>query len=316
MCICLPITIVVINHNTRSDLCRCLNSIDRSEISEVIVVDNNSCDGSVEMVRSQYPWVNVIESANCGYGAAANLAIGRCCTDFILLVNSDVIFLPGCAQSLAASLQEQERVAIVGPRILNEDGSLQRSCFPFPTPLQLSIQIFSIVALAVRFRFIRSRVSADFPHDRPQSVPWLLGAALAIRKQAFDSVGGFDPSFFLYSEEVDLCLRLRQTGWDIFFDPSGSLVHIGRTSTKQYAEEMMALRYASTHRFYRLHYSGWRMLGLRILVTYSMIRNIVLDSVRALRDVPRGTHGFRMRRLATWRRILRYYWSRSFNAPI
>ena len=185
----MEIAAVVVSYNTRDLLRSCLESIRGEGLSEVVVVDNASTDGSPEMVQSEFPEVHLIANRhNPGYGGGANQGIAACRAPYVLLLNSDTLLGPGAPARLAAWLDRHSRAAIAGPRLLNPDGTLQSSCFPYLTP-------FNVLVLNTWL----NRLGRLLPRYRPtwRGTPsrdghWVKGAALAIRREAFAAVGGFD----------------------------------------------------------------------------------------------------------------------------
>jgi GT2 family glycosyltransferase len=247
----------------------------------VVVADNGSVDGSVEMVRQEFPKTTLmVNRDNPGYGAALNAAVAQCSSDYVLLLNSDTVLRPGALRILTARLDRYPRAAVIGPRLLNPDGSLQRSCFPFPSPFVPLFKRRPLSALVPHVPALRERYVGRFPHDRESRVPWVVGAALAVRRSAFDAVGGFDESFVMYYEEVDLCYRLHLTQWEVRFTPAAEVVHVGQASTKQRRREMLLRLSLSSTAFYRRHHRGARLavaLGLEQVVA---LGRLLRDSVR------------------------------------
>src|SRR5206468_637236 len=171
---------------------------------------------------------------------------------------------------------QHPRAAIVGPRLVNPDGTLQASCYPFPTPLDTFLENSTYTILLGRL--IRRYVPAvrrlylrTWPHDCARVVPWMKGAALAIRREAFEAVGGFDESFFMYFEDADLCYRLKAAGWEVHFAPVTTVVHVGGASTMQYRADMSIQLLASTVQFYQRHYAGIRVAQLLMVVKSLML---------------------------------------------
>ncbi|HYO15860.1 MAG TPA: glycosyltransferase family 2 protein [Thermoanaerobaculia bacterium] len=204
-----PMAVAVVGYNTRDDLRACLESVRSEAPGEVIVADNGSTDGSVAMVRSGFPEVRLlVDESNPGYGAAANRAVAAAACPYVLLLNADTRVTPGTLRALAAYLDEHPRAGVVGPRLVNPDGTLQVSCFPFIGTLRLMLEKTPAARWLARVPVLRDRwLLSHSLHDRPRVVPWVLGAALALRREAFETIGGFDTSFFMYSEEIDLCWR-------------------------------------------------------------------------------------------------------------
>jgi GT2 family glycosyltransferase len=243
----------------------------------MVVVDNASSDGSAEMVRAEYPWVTLhANKANLGYGAAANQAIASCTAEYVLLLNSDTLLQTGALMALSGYLDLHPRAAIVGPRLVEADGTLQASCYPFPTPLNTFLEnSTSAIRLGRLIRhhipLLRNSYLRTWPHTSARVVPWLKGAALAIRRAAFDAVGGFDESYFMYFEDADLCYRLTAAGWQIHFTPATTVVHVGGASTRQWRTEMTVRLLASTIQFYQRHASRLQLAEVVLIVKGLML---------------------------------------------
>lgn len=228
----LPMSVAIISFNTRELLADCLQSVAAAAPVETVVVDNGSIDGSLEMVRDRFPAVRLIaNNVNRGYGAAANQAIAAWTAPSGLLLNPDTVIAPEALVRLGEYLAHRPEVAIVGPRLVGRNGALQRSTYPFPGPMDTLMAEGGVHLLVRRIPCARERALRTWSHDRPRAVAWALGAALAIRRSAFDAVGGFDPAYFMYGEELDLCRRLAVRGFATHFAPVTTVVHIGGTST-------------------------------------------------------------------------------------
>jgi GT2 family glycosyltransferase len=228
---------------------------------EVVVVDNASSDGSAEMVRAHYPSAILrAKERNLGFGAAANQAIASCAAEYVLLLNSDTLLQSGALKALSDYLAQHPRAAIVGPRLVEPDGALQASCYPFPTPLNTFLEnSTTAIRLGRLIRrhipLLRNSYLRTWPHTSARVVPWIKGAALVLRRTAFDAVGGFDESYFMYFEDADLCYRLNAAGWQVHFAPVTTVVHVGGASTRQWRTRMAVQLLASTIQFYQRHAS-------------------------------------------------------------
>ena len=280
------IAVVIVNHNTCQHLQACLASIQLERPSEVVVVDNASSDGSVEMVQAVYPWVRLYANrTNPGYGTAANQAIASCTAQYVLLLNSDTLLQLGALEALSSYLDQHRRAAIVGPRLVTLDGTLQPSCYPFPTPLHTLLEnsTFAIQLGRLLRRYVpvlRRLYLRTWPHNYARIVPWVKGAAIAIRREAFDAVGGFDESFFMYFEDTDLCYRLEAAGWQVHFAPVTTMVHIGNASTTQYRADMAVQLRASTVQFYQRHSSTIRLAEVVMIVKCLMLAKWIGGTLR------------------------------------
>ena len=299
------IAVVIVNYNTRENLRECLAAVLLQATDQIIVVDNASSDGSVEMVRACFPTVTLHDNVwNRGYGAAANQAIFSCTADYLLLLNSDTVVHTGTIQALTTYLNHHPEVAIVGPRLLNPDGTLQPSCYAFPGTLKWYLHYEVSGQLIRRVPILGKHQQRTFPHTQPQAVPWVMGAALAIRREAFEAVGGFDESYFMYCEETDLCYRLRTKGWQVHFAPVATVTHVGQASTKQYRTKMAVQHIASRLLFYQRHYSTLRCRVLAVLMRGNVLARLLFDSYRRRFVCDTSQSGAMAEDIAAWRSIL------------
>lgn len=299
------LAVVVVSYNVRELLRACLLSALGEGPDEIVVVDNASGDGSAEMVASEFPGVVLrVNAANGGYGAAANHGVAACSSPHILLLNADTALTPGTLHALRTHLADHPRAGVVGPRLCNPDGTLQASCFHFPTPLHVFLEVNNAGAVLRHMPFIRGRYLRTWRHDQPRVVPWVMGAALGIRRAAFDTVGGFDESYFMYSEEIDLCYRLRDAGWETHFVPAATVVHLGGASTAQDRTRMAVRALESTADFYRRHYSRRRLRELRLIFGTAMLAKLARDLCRwwVVRERPRRERI--AEDIRVWRRVL------------
>jgi GT2 family glycosyltransferase len=215
-----------------------------------------------------------------GYGAAANQAIAGCTAQYVLLLNSDTVMQPGALEALSRYLDQHPRAAIVGPRLVNSDGTLQASCYPFPGPLDTFLENSSsavFIGHLIRRHVpgVRQLYWRTWLHDSPRIVPWLKGAALAIRREAFNAVGGFDESFFMYFEDADLCYRLGKIGWEVHFAPVTTIVHVGGASTERVRVDMAAHQLHSTGLFYQRHSSRLNVIVMSVIVKSLILAKLV-----------------------------------------
>jgi N-acetylglucosaminyl-diphospho-decaprenol L-rhamnosyltransferase len=210
---------VVVTHESANVLERCLTAL-RDARLPVTVVDNASSDRTIELTRSAFPEATLVSlPENVGFGAAANIAIEKLDHDFVLLLNPDAWPLPGSVDRLLETAATHEQAAIVAPALETPDGRSQRSRIPYPTPWWTGSPAVS--------SFVSRR------RRRGGSQGFAVGAALLIRTRPFRLAGGFDPCFFLFYEEVDLCLRLERAGWQIVSSPEARFVHLGGSSTRR-----------------------------------------------------------------------------------
>ena len=257
----------MVSYNTRDDLLRCLEALlGPAELPlEVIVVDNASRDGSAEAVRARFPAAQVIaNTTNLGFSKANNIGLRAATGEYALLVNSDCEVRPGAVAALAGVLEARPKVALVGPRHVGTDGRPQVSFGPALTPLAEWRQGRLVRGVkAGRADALREAAARS---ERESEPDWLSASCLLARRSALDAVGGFDESFFLYEEDVDLCLRVRRAGWHIVFTPAAEVVHhLGRSMDK--APGLARLEYHRSHlRFYAKHNPLPQRLALRAFI--------------------------------------------------
>lgn len=299
------IAAAIVNYNTRDDLRACLASLQGAGAAEIVVVDNASADGSAAMVQAEFPGATLCTNQhNSGYGSAANQAIAHCHAPHVLLLNSDTLVEPETLPILDNYLREHPHVAIAGPRLHNPDGSLQASAYPFPTPLYIFLEESTLGRLIHHLPWLRQRYLRTWTHDQTRPVPWLLGAALAIRRQPFLTIGGFDPAYFMYLEETDLCYRLRAAGWDIHFVPDATLIHTGGASTRQYRTAMAVQFFTSLRHFYRRHYSPLRQLELLLIIKAVVFGRFLRERARLRLTQEPNTRQRIQHDLAAWQQLL------------
>jgi GT2 family glycosyltransferase len=257
------------------------------------------------MVQADFPWVTLCANkTNLGYGAAANQAIAGCTAEYVLLLNSDTLLEAGTLRALSLYLDLHPRAAVVGPRLVNPDGTLQASCYPFPTPFNILLVNTMLGCLVGHVPILRDRVLHTWSHTAARVVPWVLGAALAIRREAFDGIGGFDTSFFMYYEEVDLCYRLHTTGWQVHFAPVTTVVHTGGASTMQLRTQMAVQFFTSLGQFYHHHYSRTRLIILMIIMKSIVLGRWLVDSARLQTARDPRDHARLTADVAAWQYIL------------
>ena len=270
------VSIVIVSLNTREVLRECLQSIRRETRSlrvQTIVVDNGSRDGSQDMVEHEFPEVSLIRSTvNLGFGGANNVGFQSASGRYIVLLNSDAFLTDGALELSVRHMDQDPKAGVGGGRLLGRDGSLQPSGRLFPTLLDDLI--------------VRSGLAARFPHSRffgrfdrtwastmePAEVDWVPGAFSIIRPEVLAVVGPFDPRFFLYYEEVDLCKRVKQLGYSVCYWPDISVIHIGGESSRQMRSiemsniggQLTLWRMRSTLLYYRKH-SGSVVAALAML---------------------------------------------------
>lgn len=231
----IEVSFIIVNWNAEDFLEKCLASIYqqvRGLSFEVIVVDNASTDGSPEMVRENFPEVRLIcSSTNLGFARGNNLGIRESRGRYLCLVNSDVEILKDCVQTMVAYLNRHAEIGMLGPRVLNPDGTLQNSYRSFPTLWNNLTCALALPNLLPNSRLLGSLFLTFFQGDEIRPVEVITGIFWLIRRQALEEVGLLDEDFFMYSEDTDWCRRFRQKGWEIVYFCEAQIIHYGGGSS-------------------------------------------------------------------------------------
>jgi len=218
------VAVVVVTHDALPWIERCLTSVARYE---AIVVDNASTDGTAAFIHERFPRVRVLEQENLGLAAGWNAGLRATSAPYVFILNADAwLATHDALERLCTVADAHPRAAVVGPRLRNPDGSLQRSVRGFPTPWRLATEYLFLRKLAPGTRALNAFYAAGFDHDREREVEFVMGAAMLVRRAAIDEVGGLDEGFFLFSEETDWCYRFVRAGWHVLFTPAAEVIHV------------------------------------------------------------------------------------------
>ena len=275
----MDLSIVIVNWNVRELLRRCLSSLGRGEArlaptftTEVIVVDSASSDGSVEMVRREFPAVRLIASdENLGYSRGNNRGAAEAGGRYLLLLNPDTEVVGDALATMARYLDAHPAVGVVGPQLRYPDGTLQSSRRRFPTLATAFCESTLLHQWFPENQVARRYHLADRPADTPQAVDWLVGAALMIRREVWRQVGPLDEGFFMYFEELDWCRRCRAAGWEIHYLPAAQTIHHEGKSSEQIVAARTIRFQCSKIRYSRKYYgAGWAwIIRLFLLATFA-----------------------------------------------
>lgn len=287
------LSVIIVTYNPGHTILACLDSIP-SEFEggsvEIVVVDNASNDGTVERISETYKHVKLVACAdNRGYGVGNNRGFKLSIGEYVLILNPDVILRPTSLDTLGKVMRDNNEVGIAGPRTLDVHGNISLTARQEYTPMRLLAKYFGIdrvipylVYGKVGNRALRS--------NQLLSVDWLHGSALMIRRETYESLGGFDENFFLFMEDVDLCARARELGWRVVYLPSAEVEHIGSESVSRFHEARVRSYQISPLYYYRKRgaHTSVRILktgfiaALLLKIAFRSLRNIVRrDDIRA-----------------------------------
>ncbi len=254
---CLDVSIVIANWNTKELLRDCLTSVyeHAGDLScEVIVIDNGSVDGSIEIVQSEFPQVRLIRNAkNHGFARANNQGINVARGRYILLLNSDTLLLDNALETVVEYADRQPDAAVVGCRVLNPDMTLQPTCFMFPSMINMLLSLSYLYKVFERSRLFGRERMTWWHRDDERPVDVVTGCFMLVRRLAIEQVGMLDDHFFMYAEETDWCYRFKQAGWKVLFTPSAEIIHYGGQSSRIVRPEMLIELRLSILKFIRKH---------------------------------------------------------------
>jgi len=280
------VSVVVVNWNTQDILCDCLRSIyeQGGEIDlEVIVIDNASTDGSVEMVKKDFPQVTLIEnSKNRGFAAANNQGIDISKGRYVLLLNSDTVVLDNAIAKTAAFADSHPEAAVVGCRVLNPDRTLQPTCFMFPSILNMLLSSTYLYKLFPKSKFFGRERMTWWNRNDIREVDVVTGCFMLVRQDVIKKVGSMDEQFFMYGEETDWCYRFKQAGWKILFTPFAEIIHLGGQSAEQKAVTMIVQIRKSILQFMKKHHGPFVYRTACLLIILFLAVRLPIWSVIAL----------------------------------
>lgn len=277
----MDLSVVIVNWNTQALLSDCLHSVRKGLgglNAEIIVVDNASSDGSAEMVRSEFPAVELVESKkNLGFAGGNNIALERAKGRYVLLLNTDTLVHGSVLPDAIAWMDHHPEVGVMGPRVLNSDGSVQASCSAFPSLPFLAMQTLGLTRFA---RWDAYRMTG-WDRSTERHVDVISGAAMFVRASAMREVGLLDEAFFFYGEETDWCRRFARAGWDIFFVPIKEITHFGNGSAARLNHRRDVMMTEGTTRLHLKH--GGLTAGIAcfgILAAHNMSRAVFWSLLR------------------------------------
>jgi N-acetylglucosaminyl-diphospho-decaprenol L-rhamnosyltransferase len=281
-----PVRAVIVTFSPGPFLAECVRTLGAASAAPVLVtvVDNGSTDGTRDWVRAQ-PDLELVESdENVGYGRAANLGIGETSEPWVLVVNPDISFEPGAVDQLLAAAERWPHAGAVGPRILTQEGAV------YPSARELPSFGRGIGHAAVGWFWPSNPWTAAYRREREapteRTTGWLSGACLLLRREAVTAVGGFDPKYFMYFEDIDLCERIGAAGWDVVYAPTATVRHHGAHATAVHAVRMRKAHHESAYRYLAGRYPGRAWAPLR-----AALRAGLWARFQVSRAVPRAGGG-------------------------
>lgn len=347
----MTLSIIIVSYNTRELTLRCVREAVREchnlKNAEIIITDNASTDGSAKALEtvadsihdlneadskciarpphpiqakealsngSNLPQIVLLKSSvNLGFGAANNRALSIARGQYVLLLNSDAFPRPGAFEQLIAYLIDHPGVACVGPRLLNRDGSLQPSCFKFPSPWRVACECLLLSALFPNHPLLGDY--RDWKHDQPRTVDFVIGACCLIRREIIDTIGHFDEGFFLYAEETDWMKRMHDAGWHVAFTPKAEVLHLGGASGQTLPDRVFTEFNRGQEHYIRKHHGPLAVILLRALKLTGALIRIPIFSLRRMAKRNKAADVTLWWRILKWNLGVRRPGLRELNQP-
>ncbi|MFO7928621.1 MAG: glycosyltransferase family 2 protein [Candidatus Humimicrobiaceae bacterium] len=260
----------IVTFNSLEYIGDCLDSVLDNKPScscHVVVVDNDSQDGTAEFIEKNYPQVTLIKNRqNMGFAAANNLAARNTDSQYILLINSDCKVFEHSIQKLVDFMDKNKGAAVAGPKIINSDGSIQHSCRKFPSMLNATVHTLLTVVYPEN-PFSRKYKLADIDKSKPFEVDWVSGSCMMVRRKAIEGAGMLDEKYFMYVEDLDICFRMWKQGWKVYYFPYAKVLHhVGGSSGGKDIRASYRMQKSVFRFFWKNHRRNWRVVFIPILV--------------------------------------------------
>lgn len=285
------LSIVIVSYNTKKLLSSCINSIIKKTQDleyEIIVVDNASTDGSREYLKdlpeSKKNINGILNSSNVGFSKANNQGLGKTNSRYVLFLNSDTLISDNVLAKMVDFMDRNPKVGVSTCKLVNKDGSVQATGGYFPTLPRVFAWMFFLDDLPLVGRAIKSfhpHTPDFFPNNlnylRKHELDWVTGAFLFTKREILNKIGGWDESYFMYVEEVDLCYRIKKQGWEVLYLPESSIIHYGGASSQK--EFPVLSEYEGLKKFYKKHYPSWQHFALRVLLKIGALLRVFVFGI-------------------------------------
>ncbi len=305
------LSVVIVNWNVKDLLRRCLNSVleglrsdNGQQLScQIVVVDNASDDGSVGMLREEFPHVHLIANKeNLGFTRGNNQGIAFSNGRYVLLLNPDTEILGDALGEMVVYMEAHHRVGALGPQLLDPDGQVQSSRRRFPNLGTAYVESTFLQQWFPESDILKRYYVLDGSDDETQSVDWVVGACLLMRRETLEEVGLLDERFFMYSEELDWCYRAKELGWEVVYLPTAQVIHyVGKSS-----EQVLPLRHIQFQRskvlFFKKHHGYWSGETLRLFLLATYLWQMILEALKWLVSHKRA---LRRQRIVAYWQVLR-----------
>lgn len=296
----MDVSIIIVNWNTQKLLYDCLESIyahTGNLTFEVIVVDNASSDNSVEMVKNNFPDVILIENeSNRGFAVANNRGITIANGRYVLLLNSDAVIFDNALNKAISFADAHSEAGVVGCRVLNSDGTLESSCFMFPSILNMILSITCLHRIFPRSRFFGRERMSWYDWSNACKVDAVAGCFMLVRREAIEQVGLMDERFFMYGEDTDWCRRFHTAGWDVMFYPGAKVIHVSGASSSKDPVKFYLEMLKADMQYWRKHHGRIGKSGYMVVTLLNNALRVVARTLQYVFCPPaRETARFKLR---------------------
>jgi GT2 family glycosyltransferase len=282
------ISVIIASWNAKDYLVNCLATFQPQVIAqngEIVVVDNCSRDGSADAVAEAFPEVKLVRnSQNLGFAGANNIGIRQSHGRYICLANSDVTVPAGTIERLVQYLDQHPQIGVLGPKVLNGDGTVQFSCWTFPSLWNTFCRALALDAIFPKSRVFASQLRRLSSFDDVQPVDAVSGCFMIVRSSALKKVGNLDDGFFMYSEDKDWCRRFWQAGWSVVYCPVVAITHYGGGSSANAPLRFALEMERANQRFYAKHYSRLQQSGFKAIALFHHALRLVFGAVKCVTD--------------------------------
>lgn len=273
------ISIIIVNWNTRDYLLNCIEHLRKEENYEdieIIIVDNDSSDDSIEVISRRFPEAIIIENnENLGFAKANNIGLEKASGKYICLMNSDIEILPNCIRESYEFLEKSSKIGMVGPKILNADLTIQKSCRKLPG---IMTSLTPALGLHRIFPNLFSDEDISFDDNKIREVDGISGCLMVVKREALLDVGLLDEQFFMYSEDIDWCRKFQDTGWKIAFLPAASAIHYGGKSSAIQPKRFYVEQCLSRIRYIRKHFGiFYRIIMYSVIFIHYFSRSVLFS---------------------------------------
>jgi len=276
----MQLSIIIVNWNTKKLLHDCLQSIYKFTSGlkfEVVVVDNGSQDGSIDMMKKKFPKTKLIlNKENLGFSKANNQGIKIAKGQYIFLLNSDTYLIENSFKKLLTNIKSRSKLGVIAPKLLSKDQTIQQSAGYFPHLPQVFFWMSFLDDLPIGMLFKPYHIDHDSFYKNGQQIDWVTAAALMIPKKVIDEVGLLDPQIFMYGEEIEWCYRIKKAGYKIYFSPITKIIHIGRGSHQKIPTKAFIGEYEGLMYFYKKYKSRFALQILKLLLKIGALVRIAV----------------------------------------